>query len=163
MQIEAAISEADVGLLKTGQAVRYTVDAFPDASFEGVIQQIRNNYGVQQNVVTYTVVIRTRNEDERLRPGMTAYLKVAVAERADALRVPNAALRHRGPDTSALDPGLGRVWRVKGDGQIEALRLRLGLSDGQFTEVLDETRLQAGDALVIGAPPEDRRFGPRIF
>lgn len=168
MQIEAAVSEADIGLLQIGQAVSYTVDAFADQRFEGQVQQIRNNYGVQQNVVTYTVVIRTRNDSERLRPGMTAYLKVQVAERASALRVPNAALRFAHPDKTqalpALEPGQGRVWRLGSDGQPQPLTLRLGISDGSFTEVLDaDSRLQADTPLVVATAPEQRRFGPRIF
>ncbi len=163
MQVEAAVSEADIGLLREGQQVSYTVDAYPDQAFEGRLQQIRNNFSVQQNVVTYTVLIRTRNDDGKLRPGMTAYLKVKVAERQAVLRVPNAALRFEGPEPIELQPGEGVVWRATPQGQLEAVRLRLGLADGQHTEVLAGSLLKADDALVIGRKPAPSSFGPKFF
>jgi HlyD family secretion protein len=163
MQVEASVSEADIGLLREGQRVSYTVDAYPDQAFEGTLQQIRNNFSVQQNVVTYTVLIRTRNEDGKLRPGMTAYLKVNVAERQAVLRVPNAALRFQGPEPVELQPGEGVVWRSNPQGQLEAVRLHLGLADGQHTEVLAGSSLKANEALVIGRKPAASAFGPKFF
>ena len=163
MQVEAAVSEADIGLLREGQRVSYTVDAYPDQAFEGTLQQIRNNFSVQQNVVTYTVLIRTRNEDGKLRPGMTAYLKVNVAERQAVLRVPNAALRFQGPEPVELQPGEGVVWRSNPQGQLEAVRLHLGLADGQHTEVLAGSSLKVNEALVIGRKPAPSAFGPKFF
>ena len=163
MQVEASVSEADIGLLREGQRVSYTVDAYPDQAFEGTLQQIRNNFSVQQNVVTYTVLIRTRNEGGKLRPGMTAYLKVNVAERQAVLRVPNAALRFQGPEPVELQPGEGVVWRSNPQGQLEAVRLHLGLADGQHTEVLAGSSLKANEALVIGRKPAPSAFGPKFF
>jgi HlyD family secretion protein len=163
MQVEAAVSEADVGVLREGQAVQYSVDAFPDRVFEGRLTQIRNNFAVQQNVVTYTVLIRTQNPEKLLRPGMTAYLKVQVAERARALRVPNSALRFKGPEPVELAPGEGLVWRADAQGALTPVRLRLGLSDGQYTEVLDGAPLKSGEALAIGYRPQAAQFGPRFF
>ena len=95
MQVETHIDEADIGRLKPGLPARFTVDAFPDATFEGTVSQVRLEPITDQNVVTYTTVIRTRNDDMRLRPGMTANVTVLVETRKDVLKIANAALRFR--------------------------------------------------------------------
>src|SRR5688572_9068771 len=95
MQVEAAIDEADVGRLRVGMAASFAVDAFPRRSFTGEIRQIRKSPQNVQNVVSYTVVISAANPDMALLPGMTANVRVVVEERANGLRVPNAALRWR--------------------------------------------------------------------
>ena len=95
MQVEAAIDEADVGRLRTGQAASFTVDAFPRRSFSGEIVQIRKSPVNVQNVISYTVVISARNPDLSLLPGMTANVRVVVEHRDGALKAPNAALRFR--------------------------------------------------------------------
>ncbi len=95
MQVETRIDEADIGQIRPGLPVRFTVDAFPDRTFEGSVTQVRLEPIVEQNVVTYTTVIRTDNRDLQLRPGMTANVSVEVARREDVLRVPNSALRFR--------------------------------------------------------------------
>jgi HlyD family secretion protein len=174
MQIEANVAEADVGLLRESQAVRFTVDAFPDRVFEGRVRQIRNNHQVQQNVVTYTAVITTRNDDLSLRPGMTAYLTVTVGERQDVARIPNAALRYA-PAASAptaptdAAPNRRTVWRLDaatggtdGAARPQPIEVTLGLSDGRWTE-LAAGALQPGDRLVIGERKATPSFGPRMF
>jgi HlyD family secretion protein len=98
MQIDTNVSEADVGLLKDGQPVRFVVDAFPARDFEGKVRQFRLAANVQQNVVTYNVVIDVDNPDELLKPGLTAQVRIITANRPDALRVPTAALRYRPSD-----------------------------------------------------------------
>src|SRR5688572_14616093 len=95
MQVEAAIDEADVGRLRVGQVAGFTVDAFPRRNFGGEIRQIRKSPLNVQNVVSYTVVISAANPDLALLPGMTANVRIAVENRASALKVPNAALRWR--------------------------------------------------------------------
>jgi len=95
MQVEAAIDEADVGRLRAGMAATFAVDAFPRRSFQGEIRQIRKSPQNVQNVVSYTVVISAANPDMALLPGMTANVRIAVENRASALKVPNAALRWR--------------------------------------------------------------------
>jgi HlyD family secretion protein len=95
MQVSADVSESDIGMCKVGQAVRFTVDAYPDQTFRGKISQIRLNATVNQNVVTYPVIIEVPNPDQELRPNMTANVVIDVAVVRDALRVPNAALRWR--------------------------------------------------------------------
>jgi HlyD family secretion protein len=102
MQVDASVSEADVGKLQPGMDAVFTVDAFPGDKFHGSIRQIRNAAQTLQNVVTYDAVIDVQNPDLRLRPGMTASVTFVYAERGDALRVPNAALRFRpAPDVIA--------------------------------------------------------------
>jgi HlyD family secretion protein len=179
MQIDASVAEADVGQVQAGQAVQFTVDAFPDDLFDGTVHQVRNNYTVQQNVVTYTVVVRARNPDRRLRPGMTAYLAVTVGRRAQTLRVPNAALRFDPgealrqalavPGAAAAVAAAGpmqasrrSVWRLRADGRIEPVTLRLGLADAQWTEVVDGP-LAPGDRLAVGEAVPGVPMGPKLF
>ncbi len=95
MQVSADVSESDIGMCKVGQPVHFTVDAYPDQSFRGTISQIRLNATVNQNVVTYPVIIDVPNPDLALRPNMTANVTIDVAIAADVLRLPNAALRWR--------------------------------------------------------------------
>ncbi len=100
MQITAAVAEADIGSVREGQAVTFTVDAFPNRSFNGRVSQVRNAAKTVSNVVTYDTIIDVDNRDLRLRPGMTANVSVIVASREDTLKLPNAALRVRLPDAS---------------------------------------------------------------
>ncbi|MBL9215555.1 MAG: efflux RND transporter periplasmic adaptor subunit [Opitutaceae bacterium] len=102
MQITAAVAEADVGSVETGQQVTFTVDAFPNRSFAGQVTQVRNSPKVVSNVVTYDTIINVDNKDLKLRPGMTANVSIVVASREHVLRVPNAALRVRLPETVAV-------------------------------------------------------------
>jgi HlyD family secretion protein len=104
MEIEAAISEADIGGVEAGQAVTFTVDAFPGRSFQGKVRQIRNNSTIQNNVVTYPTIISVENADLKLRPGMTANIVIATARRTGVLRVPNAALRFKAPEGATVLP-----------------------------------------------------------
>ena len=97
MQIEAAVSEADVGGVDEGERVSFTVDAFPNRKFFGRVQQVRYAPITNQNVVTYTTVVNVDNPDMKLRPGMTATARLVTAEKKNVLRVPSAALRFRPP------------------------------------------------------------------
>ncbi len=103
MQVSADVSESDIGMCKVGQPVRFTVDAYPEETFRGTIAQIRLNATVNQNVVTYPVIIEVDNPDLALRPSMTANVSIDVATVRDVLRVPNAALRFK-PEESAASP-----------------------------------------------------------
>ncbi|MDR1995300.1 efflux RND transporter periplasmic adaptor subunit [Azonexus sp.] len=104
MSIDTSFAEADIGLIREGQKVRFTVDAFPNRSFAGAVQQIRLNPTNQQNVVTYNVRINVANPELILLPGMTAYVNIAVQQRDDALLVPNAALRFRPAEPVDVPP-----------------------------------------------------------
>ncbi|MFZ2053422.1 MAG: efflux RND transporter periplasmic adaptor subunit [Candidatus Aminicenantales bacterium] len=93
MQVECDVDEADVGRIQEGQKVRFTVDAFVNDSFNGVVQQVRYSPTVTSNVVTYTTIVAVDNPGMKLRPGMTATVTIITGEAKDVLRVPNAALR----------------------------------------------------------------------
>ncbi|MEO8027332.1 MAG: efflux RND transporter periplasmic adaptor subunit [Bryobacteraceae bacterium] len=167
MQVLADIDEADVGQLLAGNAVDFTVDAFPSDTFHGKVAQIRLAPQAVQNVVTYTAVIDVANPDAKLKPGMTASVTVTVADRKDVLLVPNSALRFR-PDNAApataktpRPAGEGKaarpageargtvLWKVQGE-TLQPVRVKLGLSDGVSTEVVSGG-LQAGDRVATPA------------
>ncbi len=102
MQIEAAVSEADVGGVEEGQNVSFTVEAFLNRTFHGVVRQVRYEPVTNQNVVSYTTVVAVDNADLKLRPGMTATASIITAERRGALRISNAALRFRVPEGAVV-------------------------------------------------------------
>lgn len=101
MVIQTNVSEADVGLIKTGQTVHFTVDAYPEREFEGSVQQFRLNSASSQGVVTYTIIVDVENPDELLKPGMTAQTRIVVSSKPSVMRLPTAALRFR-PDEDSL-------------------------------------------------------------
>jgi HlyD family secretion protein len=105
MAIDTSFAEADIGNIKEGLGVRFTVDAFPNRAFHGEVQQIRLNPTNQQNVVTYNVRVRVDNPDLILLPGMTAYVNIGVQKRSDVLLVPNAALRFKPADADKAAGG----------------------------------------------------------
>ena len=117
MQIDSNFAEADIGGIRVGQTVRFTVDAFADRHFRGEVKQIRLNPTTVSNVVTYDVVVNVTHPEKILLPGMTAYVNITVAERKDVLLVPNAALRYKPADSEiqklpanpspAANPGSG--------------------------------------------------------
>ncbi len=100
MQIDAMVSEADIGGVEEGQAVNFTVDAFPSRTFQGKVIQIRNSPATNQNVVTYDTVVAVENRDQKLKPGMTANVSVITSQREEVLKLPNAALRFRPADAA---------------------------------------------------------------
>lgn len=95
MQVQASVDQSDIGQVKVGQPVRFTVDAYPDEQFRAAVSQVRLNATVNQNVITYPVIIAVANPDLKLRPSMTADVTIQVSTVRDALLVPNAALRFR--------------------------------------------------------------------
>jgi HlyD family secretion protein len=102
MQIDASVAEADIGGVKEGQEVNFTVDAYPYQTFHGTVTQVRNAPTTVNNVVTYDCVIGVSNPDYKLKPGMTANVSIIIAQREDALKIPNAALRFRPPDNAVI-------------------------------------------------------------
>ncbi|HZV55284.1 MAG TPA: efflux RND transporter periplasmic adaptor subunit [Rhodocyclaceae bacterium] len=170
MQIDSSYAEADVGNIRVGQPVTFRVDAFPNRSFRGAVRQVRLNPTIQQNVVTYDVVIAVDNPEQILMPGMTAYVSILVAQRKDVLLVPNAALRFRPIDATArADKPRGGAQEARKDGkgkgegamgtvhviengQPKAIRLTVGITDNRYTEVLGGD-LKEGMAVIV----EDRQ------
>jgi HlyD family secretion protein len=113
MQIDANVAEADVGGVRVGQEVEFTVDAFPNRVFKGKVIQIRNAPTMVQSVVTYDTVIGVDNRDLDLKPGMTANVAIVIARRPDALKIPNAALRFRPPEVLAARTNLTAATSTK--------------------------------------------------
>jgi len=105
MQVQADVDQADIGQIRTGQVARFTVDAYPEHEFRGVITQVRLNATVNQNVITYPVIIEVANPDGRLRPQMTADVTIEVATVQGVLRIPNAALRFRPTEEGEVEGG----------------------------------------------------------
>lgn len=132
IQIEAQVNEADVGAIREGNPVEFTVDAYPDDRFRGSVSQVRLAATELQSVVTYTVIIEARNEDRRLYPGMTANVQIETARRRDVLRVSNDALRFRPRETAAATPQAGSAQAAeRGDRLVEQMRAALKLNDDQ--------------------------------
>jgi HlyD family secretion protein len=131
IDIYANIDEADIGRLKAGQSVSFTVNAYPNRTFTGTVRTVRLGAQTIQNVVTYTAVIGVDNRDMALLPGMTANLQIVTDERRDALRVPNAALRFRPSGGAAAAPMPGPALadepagRPRGGRALEGLRERI--------------------------------------
>lgn len=149
MQVLADIDEADIGQLGPSSRVTFTVDAYPADTFEGRIAQIRLAPQTVQNVVTYTAVIQVDNPDLKLKPGMTANVTAIVAERVDAVTIPNAALRFK-PEGAPPVSG-PTVWKISGD-QLTPVRVKLGITDGAVSEVLSDD-LRPDDRIAIQATP----------
>lgn len=182
MQIDTNVAEADVARLKVGMSASFRVDALGERSFSAKVRQIRLNPKIEQNVVTYNVVLATRNDDGRLLPGMTANVSIEVARRDEVLRVPNLALRFRPSDASSVveDDTGASVSSVTGfvgwvhlaterEGRPVLLRrpVSLGISDGALTEVLAPGRLSDDDRVAVGERVEgagaSRGFRLRLF
>ncbi len=109
MQIDANVSEADVGTVEEGQNVNFTVDAYPNRTFIGRVVQIRNSPVTVQNVVTYDTVIGVTNSDFKLKPGMTATVSITTAQRTNVFKIPNAALRFKPPEPSTNQTLVARL------------------------------------------------------
>ncbi len=119
MQIDALVSEADVGGVETNDPVDFRVDAFPNRVFHGTVVQVRNAAQTNQNVITYDTVIGVNNEDQKLKPGMTANVSVVIAQTNNTLKIPNAALRFRpetGTNTTNTTQADNGQKKQKGDG-----------------------------------------------
>jgi HlyD family secretion protein len=160
MEVHGKIDEADVGKLRPGQSVRFTVDAYPDQTFAGKVLQIRKASEVVQNVVTYTAVISAPNPALLLLPGMTAELRVLVSDTGDVLKIPNQALRFR-PEATNTAPErqleqqassagtLSTVWIIGTDGRPAPVTVHVGQSDDSGTQLLDGP-LTRGQRLIVG-------------
>lgn len=158
MQIESYVAEADIGKVQVGQKATFTVDAHPNLNFDGEVRQIRLNPMVEQNVVTYNVVVAVDNPDLLLLPGMTAYIAIQVDARDNVLLVPNAALRFRprDPETLRNRPPGAVAWTVR-DGRLAPVSIRTGINNGRMTEITGG-ELREGDRVVV---EEGRTDGAR--
>ncbi|GAB2671288.1 efflux RND transporter periplasmic adaptor subunit [Arenimonas aestuarii] len=170
MQIDLSVDEADVGQIREGLPVSFTVDAYPDRQFSGEVRQVRLAATATSNVITYPVVVQVQNADLSLLPGMTANAEIVVNRREGVLHVPNAALRYTPPGAATARParmgrppggGAGRpagqgggrpggnnrtLWVLE-DGKPTAVSVEIGVSDGTTTEV---SGVQEGQQVIVG-------------
>jgi HlyD family secretion protein len=165
MQIHSNFAEADVGQIRVGQQATFSVDAYQDRKFNAVVEQVRLNPTIQSNVVTYDVVLAVDNPDLILLPGMTSYVSITVAEQKNALRIPNAALRYRPPQTetagakpSRRQDGPARKVYVLRQGKAVPVPVTLGITDNRHTAVVSGD-IKAGDQVIVGdnTPEDDKR------
>ena len=188
MQIDTSFAEADIGRIQVGQVAKFNVDAFPNNNFEGVVKQIRLNPTNTANVVTYNIVISVDNPDQKLLPGMTAYVNITFAKHDNVLLVPNAALRYRPKNeetmmalkkedkktdkSKAEDDGLarGKVYILK-DNKPQMVRVKTSITNGKFTEIIS-SELKVNDLVITGDMMGDQKSGssaqgpnrpPRVF
>lgn len=173
MQVQANVSEADIGQVKTGQKVEFSVDAYPDELFTGYVRQIRLQPLTVQNVVNYVVVINAANPELKLLPGLTANINIKIKEQAAVLKVPANALSFVPPDdyienSKTLNDSVKKTWNkiialssvktlhpkrvfyiwVKRGSDIYPVEIKKGLSDGIYTEI--EGDIAPGMEVVTG-------------
>lgn len=156
MVVHGKIDEADVGQIKVGQDARFTVDAYPDRTFSGRVLQVRKSPEIVQNVVTYTAIISAANPELLLYPGMTALLRIVVADSVASLTIPNEALRFHPPNTM---PGASAtVWVVDTSGRPSPVTVDVGAGDDRRTAVRDG-KLTEGQALIVGMTDPHSKSG----
>lgn len=163
MQVVADVDEADIGAVKEGDRVTFTVDAYPDDTFEGTVKQVRLQATTTNNVVTYEVVISAQNADLKLKPGLTANVTIYTQKRTGVLAVANKALRFTptketvGKDMKIVDcKGKNKVWTLDGK-TLTAHPVSIGQTDGMHTEITKG--LKAGQQIVteivVNTPDDD--------
>jgi len=149
MQVDANVSESDIGYIKYGNKATFTVDAFPRRVFEGTVSQVRQSPQTVQNVVTYDVVVGVDNSDLSLKPGMTAETRITIDARNDVLRVPSQALRFAPAAAPRLEarPNQGRVFVLR-NGVPTAVPVTTGLDDDTFAEIVSGD-IKQGDKVIV--------------
>lgn len=152
MQVIANVDEADIGGVAVGNRVNFTVDAYPDDTFQGVVKQVRLEATTTNNVVTYEVVISAPNADLKLKPGLTANVTIYTKEQANILSVANKALRFTptketvGKDMKIVDcKGKNKVWTLNGN-TLTAHSVNIGQSDAMHTQII--SGIKAGQSVV---------------
>ena len=163
MQVVADVDEADIGAVKEGDRVTFTVDAYPDDTFEGTVKQVRLQATTTNNVVTYEVVISAQNADLKLKPGLTANVTIYTQERTGVLAVANKALRFTptketvGKDMKIVDcKGKNKVWTLDGK-TLTAHPVSIGQTDGMHTEITKGLKdgQQIVTEIVVNTPEDD--------
>ena len=166
MNISTSVSEADIGQVKEGQSVQFTVDAFADEVFQGKVRQVRKSPTTTQNVVTYETIITVDNPEQKLFPGMTADVSIMVVERSHVLKIPNTALRYTPPENAVFEQtpptGLERTQRLvyapgKSAGKLRPVAIKIGITDGAYTEVI--SGLNENESVVTSNLSADTKGG----
>lgn len=148
MQIEVNVSEADIGKVKVGQEVNYTLDGYPDTDFTGKVTQVRISPTTVSNVVTYVVIVDVHNEDLKLIPGMTANVSIITDKREDVLCVPNVALKFT-PETSGQKYKNQGIWILQKNKPVR-IDIEQGASDDTRFEVISD-KIKEGDLVLTGS------------
>jgi HlyD family secretion protein len=152
MQVYASVDEADIGRVKVGQNATFTVPAFPDEFFTASVTQIRNDPQIQQNVVTYNVILDVDNTDLKLRPGMTTSVQILLNEVENAVLVPDQAFRYSPKsqkfDVQPLKSGERRVWKLESDGRIRPIAVKIGLVGNERAQIISD-EVKPGDRVVV--------------
>lgn len=156
MQIETAVSEADIGMITEGLPVTFTVDAYPTQTFQGTVRQVRLSPTITSNVVVYTVVIDVDNSDLKLKPGMTAFVTILISEKTDVWKVQNSALILRNFDgivenagDATPDDHLAILRVVDGNETVVLVPYEKGLVTATETEIISD-EIQNGDRIIFG-------------
>jgi HlyD family secretion protein len=177
MQIDTSFAEADIGRIQVGQVAKFSVDAFPNTNFEGVVKQIRLNPTNTANVVTYNIVVSVDNPDQKLLPGMTAYVNINFAKHENVLLVPNAALRYK-PKNEELklamkknnksdesksklnndSLGSGKVYVLRNN-KPEMIRVQTSITNGKFTEIISSD-IKPNEFVITADMANDQKSGP---
>ena len=162
MQVVADVDEADIGDVKVGERVTFTVDAYPDNTFSGTVKQVRQEATTTNNVVTYSVVISAPNADLKLKPGLTATVTIYTQENKGVLSVPSKALRFTpeketvgGMKIKDIANDKNKVWTIEGN-TVVAHRVNIGMTDGSHTQIL--SGISRGAKVITGissATPDD--------
>jgi HlyD family secretion protein len=153
MRVVAAVDEADIGEIKPSQPAYFTVTAYPNRTFEGVVTEVRNSPVVVQDVITYGTVVTVANHDLALKPGMTATVRIHTERAESVLALPNSALHFTPPGEAARDrPG---VWLLEA-GALRRSDVRAGVTDGEVTEV-ESSALRPGQRVLTELTPEGRK------
>jgi HlyD family secretion protein len=149
MQIEAAVSEADISAIKSGQEVNFTVDAFEDEDFVGKVRQIRLNPTSDQNVVTYDVVIDIDNSNLKLLPGMTAFVNVVIDEKDDVLKVSNSVFNFKmaNDKNKHEDKNTATLYVLEKSGNIKSVQVKKGLANEFEAEIISD-EIKEGDQVI---------------
>jgi len=176
MQIDVAVDEADIGQLANGQKVTFSVDAYKERIFSGIVYQVRLSPKENSNVVTYSVMVAVGNDDLLLKPGMTANADILVGDRQNVLRLPLRVQYFKAPDSLRVsgrandkgngsgkgkgEKGRGRiatdtlpVWVLRGPEDIEMRRVKIGISNQEFIELVSEELIE-GDRVIVGVEGE---------
>jgi len=164
MQVDTNVSESDIGNITAGDKAMFTVEAFPSERFTGEVTQVRQAPQTVQNVVTYDVVVGADNPDLKLKPGMTATMRVVTDERQNVPRVPDQALRFSPAGLGGGRSSEGsRVWVLR-DGEAVAVPVQTGLDDDSNTEITAGA-LKNGDKIITGEQRDQNAAGsrPRLF
>lgn len=166
MQIEVSVSEADIGKVKVGQNVEYTLDGYPDEVFNGKVSQVRLSPTTVSNVVTYTVIVLVNNNDGKLKPGMTANVSVITNKKENVICVENAALRF-----TPIDITGGKKFKEQGiwlltKNEPNRVDIKTGITDSDYTEIISD-KVKEGDEVILESlikkPKQDSARPPRMF